>query len=68
MKRERSDEQTSLRDRLSSVNSMPELDVMRAEVVVAMQDAGEERFKEVQGWFIKAKNRLRRIPLKDRTW
>ena len=59
-------------DKLKAVKTMPELDAMRVEVVAAMTEAGKERgqdgFKEVQNAFIKAKNRLTRIPLRDRTW
>lgn len=58
--------------RLKSVKTMPELDAMRLDVVNAMTSAGKEggspAFYHVQTAFIKAQNRLRRIPLKDRTW
>lgn len=55
--------------RLKIVQAMPELNSMRVEVVEAMQSDGtSETFYKVQQAFIKAKNRLERIPLRDRTW
>lgn len=59
--------------RLASVQTMPELDAMRMEVVTAMkahegQPDAQEHFDRVQRAFIKAKNRLQHIPLRDRTW
>ncbi len=59
-------------EKLAVVKTMPELDALRMETVAAMQAAGElsgeAGFKKVQAAFIKAKNRLRRIPLVERTW
>ena len=54
--------------RLSKVNTMPELDKMRAEVAIAMMEDPDSTFQPIQDAFRKAKNRLTRIPLKDRTW
>ncbi len=55
--------------RLASVQTMPELDAMRVEVAETMtSDGTRETFERVQQAFIKAKDRLRRIPLRDRTW
>lgn len=54
--------------KLKNVKTMPELDALRGEVVAQMESGGEAEFKEAQKAFIKAINRLKRIPLKDRTW
>lgn len=54
--------------KLEEVKTMPELDVMRKEVAGAMIGHGEEVFHKVQNAFRKAKNRLKRVPLRDRTW
>lgn len=55
--------------RLKSVKTKPELDALRMEVVDAIHSEGtEEAFDQLQGAFIKAVHRLRRIPLRDRTW
>lgn len=55
--------------KLRAVKTMPELDELRLETVKAMQSDGtRESFEQIQDEFRKAKNRLRRIPLKDRTW
>lgn len=58
--------------KLAAVKTMPELDALRMEAVAAMKAEaevrGEEGFYEVQGAFIKAKNKLKRIPLRERTW
>ena len=56
-------------DKLLEVKTMPELDALRIETVEAMQaDGTSETFESVQNAFIKAKNRLRRIPLSQRSW
>lgn len=56
-------------EKLSKVETMPELDALRVETVKAMSSDGTaETFERVQKAFIKAKNRLRRIPLSKRTW
>jgi hypothetical protein len=59
-------------EKLDAVKTMPELDALRPECARAMTDAAKERgeagFHEVQDAFIRAKNRLRRVPLRDRSW
>jgi len=55
-------------EKLANVKTMPELDALREEVVERMIGHGEETFHKVQDAFRKAKNRLNRIPLKERTW
>ncbi len=58
-----------LLSKLASVSRMPDLDEMRIDVVRAMSaDGKQETFERVQKAFIKAKNRLVRIPLKERDW
>jgi hypothetical protein len=59
---------STILDKLKAVKTMPELDALRGETVDAMRDAGLTGYAKVQMAFIKAKNRLQRIPLKDRTW
>lgn len=55
--------------KLRNVKSMPELDGMRLDTVRAMQDGGDkEKFARIQNAFRKAKNRLERIPLRNRNW
>lgn len=55
--------------KLSAVKTMPELDALRIETVQAMQSDGTTvTFETVQAAFRKIKNRLRRIPIRDRTW
>lgn len=55
--------------RIETVQTMPELDALRTEVVQAIHAGGtEEAFDRLQGAFIKAKNRLERIPMSERTW
>ena len=56
-------------DKLKAVKTIPELDALRGEVVAAMKsDNTRETFEAVQKAFRKAKNRLLRIPIRDRTW
>ena len=54
--------------KIREAKTMPELDALRLETVKAMKELGQEGFRSIQKEFIKAKNRLRRIPLKDRNW
>lgn len=54
-------------EKLKNVKTMPELDALRGEVFERMS-VGKVEFVETQRAFIKAKNRLNRIPLKDRSW
>lgn len=59
-------------EKLEAARTMPELDALRQETFAAMEAAGVAQgapgFEAVQKAFIKAKNRLKRIPRKDRTW
>lgn len=60
---------TELLARLASVATMPELDAMRLEIVQAMKaDGTRETFDVLQPAFRRAKNRLQRVPLRERTW
>ena len=52
---------------IRNTKSMPELDKLRIEVAGVMICHGEDNFKLIQSEFIKAKNRLKRIPLRERT-
>jgi hypothetical protein len=54
--------------KIRDVKTMPELDELRGLTVDAMTSGGKEAFDRVQGEFRKSKNRLTRVPLKDRTW
>lgn len=54
--------------KIQSTTTMPELDALRTEAAEAMMSDGKETFDRVQGAFRKAKNRLKRVPLRDRTW
>jgi len=54
--------------KLSAVKTMPELDALREETVKAMMGGTEKTFVSIQAAFRKAKNRLERIPLRDRNW
>lgn len=61
--------ESELLTKLKDVQTMPDLDALRPDTVKAMQaDGTKETFDRVQGAFRKAKNRLRRIPLSQRTW
>ena len=55
-------------DKIKTVTTMPELDALREQVAEVMMSGGKETFDRVQGAFRKSKNRLKRIPLCDRTW
>jgi len=50
-------------ERIKAADTMPKLDELRLEIV---QD--RENFEENQKAFRKQKNKLKRIPLKDRNW
>jgi len=54
--------------KIQATTTMPKLDELRTEVAEAMISGGPDTFAVVQGAFRKAKNRLKRIPLCDRTW
>ena len=60
--------ETAMIVKLRATTTMPELDDLRTETVEAMQSGGKATFERVQNEFRKAKNSLKRIPLKDRTW
>lgn len=54
--------------KIRGVKTMPELDKLRGDTVEVMMSGGKEVFERVQDEFRKAKNRLKRIPLSQRTW
>lgn len=56
-----------LTQKINEVKTMPELDALRGDVV-SMIKLGKEAFEKNQTAFRKAKNRLVRIPLRDRNW
>lgn len=47
--------------------TMPQLDSLRLELVMVGKES-VETFQTLQQAFIQKKNKLQRIPLKDRTW
>ncbi len=53
--------------KIKDCESMPQLDSMRLELVQAGK-GNPDMFKALQSEFIKKKNQLERIPLRDRTW
>jgi hypothetical protein len=53
---------------IRAVKTMPELIELRYETGRLMSSGGPDTFRKIQDEFRKAKNRLRRIPLRDRTW
>ena len=54
--------------KLRAVKTIPKLNELRMETVKAMQEDGNKKFYSIQKEFTKARNRLERIPLRDRTW
>jgi hypothetical protein len=54
--------------KIRDTKTMPELNALRTETAEAMMTGGKAVFDRVQGEFRKAKNRLQRVPLRDRTW
>lgn len=61
--------QAELLKRLRSVQNMAELDALRLTCVRVGEASGSvEVAREIQKAFIKAKNRLNRIPWAERTW
>lgn len=55
--------------RLRCVATMPDLDAMRAETVHhCMAGGSKEHFERIQAEFRRALNRLKRVPLAERTW
>ena len=73
-------EKTEIITRIKAAQTMPELDALRIEAAEAMMQDGltgarselgfvtKESFELIQNAFRKATNRLRRVPLRDRTW
>ncbi|MBU5672679.1 hypothetical protein [Paenibacillus brevis] len=56
-----------LLQKIQACTTMPQLDSLRLELVQAGKES-EESFRTLQQAFIKKKNQLQRVPLKDRTW
>lgn len=56
-------------EKLDAVKTMPELDALRPEVAELLSGANsKEAFEKIQQAFIKKRNKLLRIPLKERSW
>lgn len=56
-------------DRLKATKTMPELDALRMDCVRTGEASGSvDMARQIQQAFIKAKNRLERIPLSQRGW
>lgn len=53
--------------RIEACKTMPELDSLRLELVQAGKE-NPDSFRTLQDAFVKKKNQLTRIPLRDRTW
>jgi hypothetical protein len=54
-------------EKIKNCETMPQLDEIRIEVMQAMRKGDEEDiFYSIQKAFIKQRNKLKRIPLKDR--
>ena len=68
MENEMNQQQQELEKRIKLCKTMPELDALRGEVVTMMHQLGKSRYKEIQNPFRKQKNKLLRIPLRERTW
>jgi len=69
MKDERKAGMDEIKEKLANVKTMPELDALRIETIKAMNAGGSsEIFYKIQKHFIKAKNRLKRIPVAQRNW
>ena len=59
----------TIQEKLKAVKTMPELDALRPEVAELLTGAeSKDAFDKIQKAFIKARNKLLRVPLKDRTW
>ena len=56
-----------LLEKIIKCETMPQLDAMRMELVVAGK-GNPDMARTLQAAFIRQKNRLKRIPLKDRNW
>lgn len=55
-------------NKIKACNTMPQLDELRLELVVAGKEGGQSVFKQLQDEFRKKKNQLERVPLRNRTW
>lgn len=53
-------------DKIKNCKSMQELDLLRLEVTQEMIRLGASGYQELQNIFRKQKNKLLRIPIKDR--
>lgn len=56
-----------LLEEINSCNTMPELDNMRLKIIKETKD-DVDLFRETQKAFVKRKNKLKRIPLSERSW
>lgn len=54
--------------KIKTCDTMPKLDELRKECVIAMTDSKGENFHTIQNAFIKQKNKLERIPIMQRNW
>ena len=55
-------------EKIKNAKTMPNLNQLRTEIVSIICSGSEEDFHKIQDAFRKAKNKLKRIPLKERTW
>ena len=58
----------TIEEKISACKTMPELDALRVELTTEMLARGKDGYRPLQETFIKKKNQLLRIPLKERTW
>lgn len=56
---------TIIKQKIAEADTIPKLDDLRLEIIEVSSESVETA-KELQEAFIKQKNKLRRIPLKDR--
>lgn len=58
--------------KIKQCDTIPKLDSLRIEIANAMMNVNNvnnrEEIEEIRKVFIKQKNKLKRIPLKDRKW
>jgi hypothetical protein len=54
--------------KIKTCKSVPELDALRTDCVVAFSKGDKNAFLTIQGAFIKKMRKLRRVPLMDRNW
>jgi len=55
-------------NKIKQCDTIPKLDELRLEATKAMVADNGANFYEIQKAFIKQQNKLKRIPLKDRSW